>query len=265
MTIQDPATTAAVFAISAERITPWQLAEKYAETWPQIAGNADRAAQFVDNGQIWRRPDAVTLADGATTDLWTVGKSGTENGEKCTHAGGRCTCDEAAITVAQFGRLCSHRIAVFIYKRMQQEAAATLIKLIRYMDQQNPDARIVLEIDRHYRPGAEDRKLIRYITRGPGGEGPRVDDLYKFEIDDHGLAAVMAATGRTLDSAPQKRRSFRYSYILAAMPPAMPGDPIADLRSVDAIAKDAADDRRRRLHAEGRALEAAIKRNARAA
>ena len=249
----DPAT---VYAITSQRPTAAELAAKYAGTWPQIAGNADRAAEYVEHGQIWRSGQRISLSDGETTEQWIVGKSNYSNGERCTHAGNHCTCREAAIDDPKFGRLCSHRIAVMMYKRLQQAAGETLAALIRYLDTLDADARVCLEIERHYRNHAEDRKLLRRITRGPGGQGPRVDEAGILEIDDQTLAAVMQATARTLaGGAPQKRAGYTYSYILAAIPPAIPGDELADLRGVDAIALDNAEDRRRQLHAEGRALE----------
>lgn len=244
-----------IFEIAAVRPTAASLAEKYAGTWPQIAGNAERAAKYIDLGQIWRTSTKITLGDGETTDQWLVGRSNYERGERCTHAGNHCTCSEAAITDPKFGRLCSHRIAVMMYKRLQAANLEALIALIRYMDEDDPDGRVVLEIDRHYRQHAEDRKLLHFVARGPGGSNATVGATYYFEIDDQTITAAMQATGRTLSGAPQKRAGYRYSYILAAMPPAMPGDPASDLRAVDATAYDNAQDRRRQLDAEGRALE----------
>lgn len=246
---------AIIYAITSQRPTAADLAAKYASTWPQIAGNAERAAEYIERGQVWRSGSQIAIANGETTEQWIAGKSNYSNGERCTHAGNHCTCSEAAISDPKFGRLCSHRIAVLMYKRLQAAAAETLIALIRYLDTLDADGRIVLEIERHYRNHAEDRKLIRRITRGPGGQGPRVDEAGILEIDDQTLAAVMQATARTLSGAPQKRAGYTYAYILAAMPPAMPGDARADLRGVDAVALDNAADRRRQLHAEGRALE----------
>lgn len=247
---------AIIYAITSQRPTAADLAAKYASTWPQIAGNAERAAEYIERGQVWRSGSQIAIANGETTEQWIAGKSNYSNGERCTHAGNHCTCSEAAISDPKFGRLCSHRIAVLMYKRLQAAAAEALIALFRYLDTLDADGRIVLEIERHYRNHAEDRKMIRRITRGPGGQGPRVDESGILEIDDQTLAAVMQATARTLSGgAPQKRAGYTYSYILAAIPPAIPGDELADLRGVDAVALDAAEDRKARLRAEGRALE----------
>ena len=254
-----------IWTLNNSRPCAAELASKFAETWPAAAKAATDAYLYVDNGQVWRSGQKVPAGE-SLTDLWIVGKSNHSAGERCTHAGNTCTCNEQAAHDPKFGRLCSHRIAVMMYKKIQQANRDALIAMIRYLDTIDPDARVCLEVDRHYRPGVEDRKLVKRITRGPGGRGPHLTEIYMLEADDETIAAVMQATGRTLSGSPQKRTGWTYVYILAPVSAANPaGDPAIELRGVDATAKDNAADRRRQLYADGRALAAAMTENERRA
>lgn len=255
----------AIWDLNNNRPSASELAERFSQTWPQAARAAEAAWLHIDNGQVWRSGQKVQAGD-TLTDLWIVGKGNHSAGERCTHAGNTCTCNEQAAHDPKFGRLCSHRIAVMMYKKIQQANRDALIAMIRYLDTIDPDARVCLEVDRHYRSGVEDRKLVKRITRGPGARGPHLTERYMMEADDETIAAVMQATGRTLSGTPQKRSGWTYAYILAPVTDANPaGNPAIELRGVDAVAKDAATARRRQLYADERALNQAMNENERRA
>ena len=259
------ATSAKIAAITDARPTAESLRDRMIEQWPDSQAEADAAADYVRMGQVIQRQAATPATDDqpAQPEIWKVA------GQRCSHTGNFCTCREPAIEDRRFGRLCSHRIAVMMQKRLLTANADALAAIIQAMEadaadssadpyaytaaHHDPAGRIVLTIDRYFREdGEEDRKLIRLVGWAREA-GPRVDEWAPFEIDNAGLAKVAQVTGRTFQ-APSKGRSFRYYYALLAMPPAMPDDDARTLRQQDALPYIAADERRRQLAAETEAL-----------
>jgi hypothetical protein len=247
------------------RPTAADLAEKYAATWPTAASAAQRAAALVEAGSVIQRHASLPATDAtpAQPDAWRV------EGETCSHAGNACTCREAAHDDARFGRLCSHRIAVMIYKSLLRTNTAALGEIVRLMAEYISDSatdsgarRIVLSVDRYFRNDSqEDRKLLRMIGFARDA-GTRADQFGQFEIDNAGLETITTAAGLTFTAAPSPGRSFRFYYQLAAPDAAHPaGDEARTLRQLDAAPYRAAEERRRQLAAE----TAAMNRLARAA
>lgn len=259
------ATSAKIAAITDARPTAESLRDRMIEQWPGSQAEAEAAAEYVRLGQVIQRQAATPATDDqpAQPEIWKVG------GQRCSHTGNFCTCREPAIEDRRFGRLCSHRIAVMMQKRLLIANADALAAIIQAMEadaadgaadpytytaaHHDPAGRIVLTVDRYFREdGEEDRKLIRLVGWAREA-GPRVDEWAPFEIDNAGLVRVAQATGRTFQS-PSKGKSYRYYYAMLATPPAMPDDDARTLRQQDALPYIAAEERRRQLAAETEAL-----------
>jgi len=195
--------------IAFERHNAEDMIARLAQTIPQALSAAQTAAGHLDAGSVvCQRPHIAASEDRPEQhDRWIVA------GHICSHTDRQtCTCSEDAHTDARFGRLCSHRLAVMLYKRQMQINADALIALVNALRTADPDKpRIVIEIDRYYRD-QEDRKLVRLIGYGRQ-TGSRVDQGADFEIDNAGLERVAAAAGLTF-AAPVKGASFRYYYTL---------------------------------------------------
>ncbi len=264
---------AKIAAITDARPTAESLAARMIEQWPGSQAEAEAAAEYVRLGQVIQRQAATPATDDqpAQPEIWKVG------GQRCSHTGNFCTCREPAIEDRRFGRLCGHRIAVMMQKRLLAANADALAAIIQAMEadaadgaadpytytaaHHDPAGRIVLTVDRYFREdGEEDRKLIRLIGWAREA-GPRVDEWAPFEIDNAGLVKAAQATGRTFQ-APSKGRSFRFYYQLATPDAAHPArEEARTLRQLDAAPYRAAEERRRQLAAE----TAAMNRQARAA
>jgi hypothetical protein len=233
--------------IAFERHNAEDMIARLSRTIPEALGAAQRAAAHLDAGDVVCQRPHIDAADGQPEqhDRWTV------DGHVCSHTDkGACTCSEAAHIDPKFGRLCSHRLAVMLYKRQMQINADALIKLIDLLRNAEPEKpRIVIEIDRYYRDN-EDRKLIRSIGYGRQ-TGSRLDYTAQFEIDNAGLERAAAAAGLTF-KAPSKGSSFRYYYTLEQQEaPAANG---LTLRQHDAAPFVARDARRAQLAAETAAV-----------
>lgn len=255
------------------RPTAESLIARFVEQWPGSQAEAEAAADYVRIGRVIEHHGviAATESEPAQPDAWKVA------GELASHTGNHCTCREPAIVDRKFGRLCSHRIAVMMQKRLLAANADALIAIIQAMESEAAEGsadpyaytaahhdaagRIVITLDRYFREhGQEDRKLIRLIGWAREA-GPRVDEWAPFEIDNAGLVRVAQATGRTFQ-APSKGRSYRYYYAMLATPPAMPDDDARTLRQRDALPYIAAEERRRQLAAEARAIRQMLERAA---
>ena len=207
-------------------LSAWTLAEKYADRWPQAKDAAEQAATYIDRCQVAQ----TTTGAGPEGDRWIVAN------ERCSHTGkGQCTCHEAALVVDQFGRLCSHRIAVMMAKSIYKANAVRLVSLIKHFDAnpgQGDNRRCVLYVDRYYITGAEDVKYLRYAGRG--AQMLRVDLFDQCLLDNAGMIAAARLTGYTLEMAPQKKQSMRYNYVLTPVDPTNPPACDAEWFSQDA-------------------------------
>jgi hypothetical protein len=228
-------------------LTAWSLADKYTDKWPASKDAAESAANYVDRCHV--APMAPT-ADG---DRWHVEE------DYCSHTANTCTCREDAVIDPDFGRLCSHRIAVMMHKSLCKSNAGRLIALIKHFDDnagEDENRRLVLYMDRYYATGAEDVKYLRYCGRG--GQMLRVDQYDQFLVDNAAMIAAARLTGYTLEMAPRKDRQMRYSYILtpidAANPPAN-----------DATYHQEKEERRNRERSLARQFDADLRKNAKTA